>query len=135
MTRQSQIIAGILLVAVPTIQIGGYSLLRLVTGREHGWEDNQLRRSLWRAGHAHAGVWVLLALVVLLYVDQVLTGLPATIVRTSVAFSPILGPLGFFLSVSRPDAERPTGLINLVYAGAALLALGVVILGIALLIG
>ena len=135
MTRQSQILAGLLLISVPSIQFGGYSLLRLVTRREHGWEDNQLRRSLWRAGHAHAGVWLLLALVVLLYVDQVLTGAPAVIARLSVAFAPILGPLGFFLSVTRPDADRPNGLINLVLAGAALLAVGVVTVGIGLLIG
>ena len=135
MTRQSQILAGLLLISVPSIQFGGYSLLRLVTRREHGWEDNQLRRSLWRAGHAHAGVWLLLALVVLLYVDQVLTGAPAVIARLSVAFAPILGPLGFFLSVTRPDADRPNGLINLVFAGAALLAVGVVTVGIGLLIG
>ena len=135
MTRQSQILAGLLLISVPSIQFGGYSLLRLVIRREHGWEDNQLRRSLWRAGHAHAGVWLLLALVVLLYVDQVLTGAPAVLQRLSVAFAPILGPLGFFLSVTRPDADRPNGLINLVFAGAALLAVGVVTVGIGLLIG
>ena len=68
MTRQSEIVAGLLLVSVPGIQFGGYSLLRLVTRREHGWEDNQLRRSLWRAGPAHAGAWVVLALVVLVTV-------------------------------------------------------------------
>ncbi len=135
MTRQSQILAGVLLISVPGIQFGGYSLLRLVASRGHGWEDNQLRRSLWRAGHAHAGVWVLLALVVLLYVDQVLTGTPAVIARFSVVLAPILGPLGFFLSVTRPDADRPNSLINLVFAGAALLAVGVLTVGVGLLIG
>ena len=135
MTRTSQIVAGILLITVPTIQFGGWSLLRLVTGKGHGWADNQLRRSMWRAGHAHAGVWVLLALVVLLYVDQVLSGAAATLVRTCVALAPILTPLGFFLSVARPDAEAPNVLVNLVYAGAGLLGLGVLVLGIGLVIG
>ena len=134
MTRQSEIVAGLLLVSVPGIQFGGYSLLRLVTRREHGWEDNQLRRSLWRAGHAHAGVWVVLALVVLVYVDQVLTGTAATIARWSVALAPILGPLGFFLSVTRPDADKPNGLINLVFIAAVLLAVGVITAGVGLLI-
>ncbi len=32
--------------------------------------DNPLRQDLWRAGHAHAGVWLILALVVLRYVDE-----------------------------------------------------------------
>jgi hypothetical protein len=135
MTRQTEILAGLLLISVPGVQFGGYSLLRLVTRREHGWEDNQLRRSLWRAGHAHAGVWIILALVVLLYVDQVLSGTAATIARFAVVLAPIFGPLGFFLSVTKPDAEKPNGAINLVYLAAGLLAIAVIITGIALLIG
>jgi hypothetical protein len=135
MTRTSQIVAGILLITVPTIQFGGWSLLRMVTRKEHGWADNQLRRSMWRAGHAHAGVWVLLALVALLYVDQVLSGAAATVVRTCVTLAPILGPLGFFLSVTSPDAEAPNAMINLVYAGAGLLAIGVLVLGVGLVAG
>jgi hypothetical protein len=31
---------------------------------------NPLRQDLWRAGHAHAGVWLVLALVALRYVDE-----------------------------------------------------------------
>jgi drug/metabolite transporter superfamily protein YnfA len=31
---------------------------------------NPLRQDLWRAGHAHAGVWLILALVALRYVDE-----------------------------------------------------------------
>ena len=37
-------------------------------------------------------------------------------VRLAFAAAPILMPLGFFLSVTRPDAERPNGVIALVYA-------------------
>jgi hypothetical protein len=32
--------------------------------------ENPLRQDLWRAGHAHAGVWLILALVGLRYVDE-----------------------------------------------------------------
>ena len=78
---------------------------------------------------------IILALVVLLYVDQVLSGTAATIARFSVVLAPILGPLGFFLSTTRPDAEKPNGLINLVYIAAVLLAVGVLIVGISLLVG
>ena len=35
-----------------------------------GYLDNDVRRPLFRAGHAHAGVWIIFALVGLLYVDQ-----------------------------------------------------------------
>jgi hypothetical protein len=47
--------------------------------------------------------------------------------------APILVSLGFFLSVLSPKAERPNGLISLIYLAAILLAVGVVTLGIGLL--
>jgi hypothetical protein len=42
-------------------------------------------------------------------------------------------PLGFFLSVISPRAERPNGMIALVYLGGLSLAIGAVTLGIGLL--
>jgi hypothetical protein len=51
----------------------------------------------------------------------------------SLLLAPILVSLGFFLSVLSPKAERPNGLINLIYLAALLLAVGVVTLGIGLL--
>jgi hypothetical protein len=42
-------------------------------------------------------------------------------------------PAGFFLSVLRPDAERPNRLIALVYLGALSLAASAVTLGLRLL--
>ena len=46
--------------------------------------------------------------------------------------APVLVSLGFFLSVLSPKAERPNGLINLIYQAALLLASGVATLGIGL---
>jgi len=45
----------------------------------------------------------------------------------------ILMPLGFFLSVLQPRAEQPSGAIRLVYVGAMVLAIAVVIAGIGLI--
>ncbi|GAA4203839.1 hypothetical protein [Actinocatenispora rupis] len=51
----------IALVAVPTVMFGGYSLLRLLpTGKLTDHQTNA-----FRAGHAHAGVLLVLTLVVL----------------------------------------------------------------------
>ena len=47
------------------------------------------------------------------------------LVRIGVPASAILIPLGFFLSVASPRAERPGGAIQLVYWGAAVLAIAV----------
>jgi hypothetical protein len=44
-----------------------------------------MRQDLWRAGHAHAGVWLILALVTLRYVDEAnLSNVMKWIVRGSI---------------------------------------------------
>ncbi|HEU4539749.1 MAG TPA: hypothetical protein VFR23_01355 [Jiangellaceae bacterium] len=51
----------IALISLPTVMFGGYSLLRLSTRDRL----NQFQGIYFRAGHAHAGVLLVLALVVL----------------------------------------------------------------------
>jgi hypothetical protein len=69
MSPQSRLEAGILLILIPTVEIGGASLLSLLIG-DPSYSQNELRQDLWRVGHAHAGVWLVLSLVVLRYVDE-----------------------------------------------------------------
>jgi hypothetical protein len=134
MSDASKQLAGILFVLVPTIEFGGWSLLRMIARRIPGYLDNPVRQNLFRAGHAHAGVLLLLALVGILYVDQSdLSPGTRTLVRTGLALAPILMPAGFFFSVLRPDADRPNRLIVLVYLGALSLAAAAVTLGVSLL--
>jgi hypothetical protein len=134
MSDASRTMAGILLITVLAVEFGGLALLAMLTRRIPGYLDNPLRQNMFRAGHAHAGVWVVFALVALLLVDQSDLGEPLKwVVRLAFAVAPILMPLGFFLSVTRPDAERPNGVITLVYAGGLALALGAVTLGVGLL--
>jgi hypothetical protein len=134
MTDASRQLAGILFVLVPTVEFGGWSLLRMIARRVPGYLDNPVRQNLFRAGHAHAGVLLLLALVGILYVDQIdLSGGARTLVRTGLALAPILMPAGFFLSVLRPSDDRPNRLIVLVYLGALSLAVSAVTLGLSLL--
>jgi hypothetical protein len=134
MSSASQIMAGILLITVLAVEFGGLSLLAMLTRRIPGYLDNPLRQNMFRAGHAHAGVWVVFALVALLWVDQTDLGEPLKwVVRLAFAVAPILMPLGFFLSVTRPDTERPNGVITLVYAGGLALAIGALTLGVGLL--
>ena len=126
--------AGILFVVIPTIAYGGYSLLRFIARRVPGYLDHPTRRALFVAGHAHAGVLVLLALVGLLYVDG--ANLPEgakTVVRWGLSLAPILMSAGFFLSIVSPTATKPGRLIALVYLGAASLVVGTVTLGVGLL--
>lgn len=126
--------AGILLIAVTAVEFGGLSLLKFIGSRDPGYLDNPVRRYLFRAGHAHAGVFVMLALVGLLYLEAAALA-PGwrALVRITLVVPPILMPLGFFLSVASPRSERPNALIGLVYAGGVSLAIAVVTLGVGLL--
>ncbi|HWB71034.1 MAG TPA: hypothetical protein VG452_02370 [Egibacteraceae bacterium] len=134
MTDASKQLAGILLLAVTAIEFGGLSLLALIRKRDPGYLDNPLRQAFFRAGHAHAGVLVVVALLGILYVDQTsLSETTRTIARESLAAAPILVSAGFFLSVVSPRAERPNRMLVLVYLGAVALAVGVVTLGAGLL--
>jgi hypothetical protein len=129
MTHESRRLAGILLIVLPTVMFGGASVLSLLIG-DPTYMRNPLRQDLWRAGHAHAGVWLILALVALRYVDEAnLSNAMKWLVRGSIPIAAILVPVAFFLSVLSPDATSPNGLIYLAYVGAALLAVGVLVLG------
>jgi uncharacterized membrane protein len=113
---------------------GGLSLLNFLTKDIPGYNDNPLRHDLWRAGHAHAGVYLVLSLVMLRYVDEaVLSPLWKWLARAGAPIAAILIPAAFFLSVASPDAKEPNGLINLAYVGALFLAGAVVSLGIGLI--
>jgi len=133
MTKESKMIAGMLLVIFPTVMFGGVSLLSLLIN-DPAYAANPLRQDLWRAGHAHAGVFLLFSLIALRYVDE--TRLSARLkwfTRTAIPTAAILIPFAFFFSVLTPDATRPNGLINIAYVGAIVLAGGVLTLGIGLI--
>lgn len=133
MSEQSRRLAGIILIAVPTIAFGGAFLLRQIAARTPGYLDNPVRQNLMRAGHAHAGVLVMLTLVGLLYVDGANLSEPLRwVARLGLALAPILMPLGFFLSVTSPSTQTPGPLLSLVWAGAASLCVGALTLGIGL---
>jgi hypothetical protein len=135
MTYASRLLAGILLIVLPTVMIGGVSILSLIIG-DLTYMENPLRQDLWRAGHAHAGVWLILALVALRYVDEAnLSNVMKWLVRGSIPIAAILVPAAFFLSVLSPYATAPNALIYLAYIGAVLLAVGVLVLGIGLVRG
>lgn len=134
MAPESRRLAGILLILVPAVAFGGASLLSLILGQTPGYLDNPLRQDLWRAGHAHAGIMLILALVLLRYVDETrLSGRWLWLARHGVPIAAILMPAGFYLSVLSPDATEPNALIYLVFAGGLFLIAGVLTIGIGLI--
>src|ERR671911_2767390 len=135
MSRESRLTAGVLLILLPAVVFGGTSILSLLIS-DPGYAQNELRQDLWRAGHAHAGVLLVLSLVTLRYVDETnLAERWREFVRAAIPSAAILLPTAFFLSVLSPDATEPNFLINLAYLGAVLLVAGLITLGVGLLRG
>jgi hypothetical protein len=134
MTREARLLSGIILITVPTIQYGGYFLLTSLVNRGSGYMENPLRQNFFRAGHAHAGVIVILSLVCQMLADATILPSPLIwFVRIGVPLSAILISAGFFFSMLPPAAAQPSGAIFLIYVGAVILALSVLTLAVGLL--
>jgi hypothetical protein len=134
MTREARTLCGIILITVPTIQYGGYFLLTSLMNKTSGYMDNPLRQNFFRAGHAHAGVIVILSLICQVLADS--ATLPISFLwfaRLAIPLAAILIPAGFFFSVLPPDATQAGTAVNLIYLGAVVLAAGVLTLGVGLL--
>lgn len=132
-SSQTRWIAGILLLSIVTIEAGGLYMYAVVR-RKVTLTGFQL--SFARAGHAHAGVLVILSLVVQLYADAAaIEGPIGAVARLGVPLAAILMPAGFFLSSYGEGRTEPNRLVWLLFAGAASLAAGVVALGASLILG
>ncbi|NLE53163.1 MAG: hypothetical protein GX613_17330 [Chloroflexi bacterium] len=127
-------VIGWLFVTVPLVEYGGYFLLSLLRrrGTEASADD---RFSFYRAGHAHAGVLVILAIIAQIVIDQAgFSPSVASLVCAGFFLPPILMSAGFFLGA--PDASgRPRRLVALVYVGAVVLLLASWALGFTLVFG
>jgi hypothetical protein len=134
MSNDSLRTAGILLIIFPTVVFGGASLLWHWITRQTPYYQHALRRDLWRAGHAHAGVLLILSLVSLMLVDDAdLADGWKQVVRTAFPLAALLLPIAYFLSIVRTDAQRPNRIVNLAYVGAISLVIGMITLGVGLL--
>jgi hypothetical protein len=130
-TDAGRILAGIALLSIVTIEIGGWFLTRIVRGAV---PMTPFQQAFARAGHAHAGVLVTLGLVGILYADLArLDGAVGWIGRVGILAAAILMPGGFFASSIGKDRTSPNKSIILVWIGAFCLAAGVLSLGVGLL--
>ncbi len=133
LSREAKIVSGITLLAVPTIMYGGVTLLGILTEGTAGISPgnvvlDETQWALFRAGHAHAGVWVVLSLVIQVLLDS------ATLSQTLKWLARIAAPLaavavsgGFF------GLAYSSSFVWLLYFGAACLVLVVFLTGIGLL--
>lgn len=131
LTEAARTTAGIVALTVVAIESGGYVLVKVGTGAV---PVTEFQRGFYRAGHAHAGVLVTLGLVCLLLGEATtLDGFARWLAQTGVLVAAVVMPAGFFFSAMGPGRERPSRWVALLPVGAAVLAAGVVTLGIGLL--
>ena len=133
LSYEAKLLSGITLLAVPAIMYGGWTLLGILTHgavapMARGLNLNETQWALWRAGHAHAGVWVLLSLVVQILLDsaRLSSGL-RWLARISAPLAAVAMSAGLF-GVAFVPAFR-----WLLYLGAISLAVSVILTGIGLL--
>jgi hypothetical protein len=130
LSPESLRLAGVLLLTVVAIESGGYYMLSLWTRRN---TKTPFQIGFARAGHAHAGVLVILSLVIQIYVDAAgMNGILGAIARQGVPAAAILMPAGFFLSSIGAGRTSPNRFIWLTLAGTVTLAAGVVAAGFGL---
>lgn len=67
MSQPVQLFAVIVLVSLPTVMFGGFALLRLLLKTD---KLSEFQRTYFRAGHAHAGVLLVMTLAALSFLDR-----------------------------------------------------------------
>lgn len=122
---------GLTLIVVPTIIYGGLTVLGVVSGGRFGAPAPQTltpaQQGCYRAGHAHAGVLMILSLILQMLVDDAQLGSLEWSVRIAAPAAAILVSGGFF-GIAHLPALR-----GMLYLGALLLAYATVAVGIGLL--
>jgi hypothetical protein len=113
-------------IALPTVMYGGYSLLRLIN---EGERLTPFQTTWFRAGHAHAGVLLLMSLLYYLFLDQTTLAPTTKQVGCLAMFVGILAQSGgFFVHMIVGHPNEPSVGTFITTAGAILLATAVGIL-------
>jgi uncharacterized membrane protein len=118
---------------MPSILYGGYFLLSILSGEQEALGLTEFQKAMFRAGHAHAGVLVILAILAQVLIDFTsLSGIWRWVVRLSFVLAGLLISFGFFASAIGVGRTVPNEAIVMIYAGMAVLTLGMVGLGLGL---
>jgi hypothetical protein len=118
------------MLSVVTIAYGGTFLLRVTRGKVPA---NDLQKAFFRAGHAHAGVLVILGLLALTLEQLNGVHAPYPMLSLGILMAAILIPAGFFVSVIGRNPTQPNPAIALLWVGVTALTVGVAATGIGLI--
>jgi hypothetical protein len=122
-------------ISLPTIAFGGYFLLSILKKQSGTEKISSVQREYFKAGHAHAGILVVLAIIGQLVLDSSRFDDWATwVLRIGLFVSPLLISAGFFGGAPRTPEGEPAALVKLIPLGAIILSLSTLGVGISLLI-
>lgn len=133
LSKNTKLVAGITLLVVPTIMYGGITLLGLLMDGTAGVAPgsmslNETQSALWRAGHAHAGVWMIFSLVLQILLDGTNLGkITEWIARVTAPLAAVLTSAGFFGLAFLPGFQW------VLYLGGLCLVVSVIVTGVGLL--
>jgi hypothetical protein len=117
-------------ISLPTIAFGGHFLLSILK-KQVGTENiSGIQREYFRAGHAHAGVLVTLAIIGQIVLDYSLFNA----MRIGLVVAPLLISGGFFGGAPRTPEAQPGGLVRLIPIGAVVMSLSTIGVGLSLLV-
>lgn len=134
MTSTSKILCGIILISMPTIEFGGYFILQVLAGQQSELALTTFQEAMFRAGHGHAGILVILSIIAQLLTDHAkLSTTLSWFVRLGFPTAALLVSGGFFAGAIGSAVTTPTNGIFLLYAGVTLLAIVLVVLGVGLI--
>src|SRR5262245_48148218 len=132
LSREARVFCGVILLTVPTIMYGGAALLGILTsggaGVDSGLTLDDTQWALFRAGHAHAGVWVILSLILQVLLDAATLAPAARLVARSCAPIGAIGVSGGFFGLAFLPGFR-----ILLYFGAVSMTVALVVTAIGLL--
>ena len=127
----TKILPIVAVLSLVTVEYGGWALLTFLTGRD-GLADWQ--KGFFRAGHAHAGVLLMLSLVYLLYLPRADLSDALEWAAGGVLLAGVLAQAGgFFLHLAIGRPGEPSAGTKLTRAGAALIAAALVTLAVGLI--
>ena len=135
MSDASRWMIALAFISLPTIAFGGYFLLSILKKQKGTENISAIQRDYFRAGHAHAGVLVILSIIGQLVLDFSLFN--ETLVwamRIGLFVAPLLISGGFFGGAPRSAESQPGGLVRLIQIGAFVMSLSTLGVGLSLLI-
>ena len=118
-------------IAIPTVMYGGYALLGMLTRGDL----TPFQQTYFRAGHAHAGVLLLMSLLYHQYMEQTELSPAVKVVAAVLVLVGILAQSGgFFLHMAIGQPGAPSLGTTITSLGAALLVVSLLILVYGLII-